>query len=274
MPSHYAGRSYSAHLPCSPTPRPACSGPHAIRAGCGGGQKQAQYTTLQSRAIYRQLLDPTADELHKCCQHLRKRAKRDRVLFHYNGHGVPRPTDKGEVWLFNTSYTQYIPLAIQDLRGSMVGSPAVYVFDCSGAGQVLPHFALPPPQGFFPDSDEPASPRGPPPDRFGHSNGSSVSGRGAVEKGAAAKQEAAAAAAAASSAAAAAEAALHADIVLVPCGAHELLPMEAQYPADLFTTCLTTPIPMALRWFVAEHGRGSMEGVDPELAHHIPGVCA
>jgi len=69
-----------------------------------------------------------------------------------------------------------------------------------------------------------------------------------------------------------AEASLHADIVLVPCGAHELLPMEPQYPADLFTTCLTTPIPMALRWFVMEHSHGSMAGVDPDLTHHIPGM--
>ena len=39
--------------------------------------------------------------------------------------------------------------------------------------------------------------------------------------------------------------------------------MEPEYPADLFTTCLTTPIPMALRWFVTTN-RLSMEGVDPE----------
>jgi regulator-associated protein of mTOR len=38
------------------------------------------------------------------------------VLFHYNGHGVPRPTANGEVWVFNKSYTQYIPLSIYDLQ--------------------------------------------------------------------------------------------------------------------------------------------------------------
>jgi regulator-associated protein of mTOR len=33
-----------------------------------------------------------------------------RVLFHYNGHGVPRPTVKGEIWVFNSRCTQHIPL--------------------------------------------------------------------------------------------------------------------------------------------------------------------
>jgi hypothetical protein len=26
----------------------------------------------------------------------------ERVLFHYNGHGVPRPTVNGEIWVFNS----------------------------------------------------------------------------------------------------------------------------------------------------------------------------
>ena len=38
------------------------------------------------------------------------------MLFHYNGHGVPRPTANGEVWVFNKSYTQYIPLSVFDLQ--------------------------------------------------------------------------------------------------------------------------------------------------------------
>lgn len=25
----------------------------------------------------------------------------ERVLFHYNGHGVPKPTENGEIWVFN-----------------------------------------------------------------------------------------------------------------------------------------------------------------------------
>lgn len=37
-------------------------------------------------------------------------------------------------------------------------------------------------------------------------------------------------------------------IQLAACEAHELLPMLPDLPADLFTSCLTTPIKIALRW--------------------------
>ena len=63
----------------------------------------------------------------------------ERVLFHYNGHGVPRPTANGEIWVFNKSYTQYIPMSVYDLQ-AWVGSPAIYVFDCSAAGLIINSF--------------------------------------------------------------------------------------------------------------------------------------
>ena len=63
----------------------------------------------------------------------------ERVLFHYNGHGVPRPTVNGEIWVFNKSYTQYIPMSMYDLQG-WVGSPCIYVFDCSAAGLIVNSF--------------------------------------------------------------------------------------------------------------------------------------
>jgi hypothetical protein len=31
-------------------------------------------------------------------------------------HGVPRPTVNGEVWVFNKSYTQYIPVGLYKLN--------------------------------------------------------------------------------------------------------------------------------------------------------------
>ena len=56
-------------------------------------------------------------------------------MFYYNGHGVPKPTSSGEIWVFNkselallvspkmqycqlirTAYTQYIPVSLQDLQ--------------------------------------------------------------------------------------------------------------------------------------------------------------
>lgn len=54
-----------------------------------------------AQARYKQSLDPTVDEVKKLCTSLRRNAKEERVLFHYNGHGVPRPTVNGEIWVFN-----------------------------------------------------------------------------------------------------------------------------------------------------------------------------
>jgi regulator-associated protein of mTOR len=38
-------------------------------------------------------------------------------------------------------------------------------------------------------------------------------------------------------------------ILLAACEAHQSLPQSAEFPADVFTACLTTPIKMALHWF-------------------------
>jgi regulator-associated protein of mTOR len=63
----------------------------------------------------------------------------ERVLFHYNGHGVPRPTVNGEIWVFNSRYTQYIPLSMYELQ-SWMGTPCIYVLDCSAAGLIINNF--------------------------------------------------------------------------------------------------------------------------------------
>jgi regulatory associated protein of mTOR len=38
-------------------------------------------------------------------------------------------------------------------------------------------------------------------------------------------------------------------IQLAACAENQILPMNAELPADLFTACLTTPIKIALKWF-------------------------
>lgn len=60
----------------------------------------------QPRARYRLSLDPSIEETKKLCCSLRRNAKEERILFHYNGHGVPKPTVGGEIWVFNKNYTQ------------------------------------------------------------------------------------------------------------------------------------------------------------------------
>ncbi len=104
-----------------------------------GSNLQKQYERWQPRARYRQSLDPTVEEVRRLATGLRRNARDERVLFHYNGHGVPKPTANGEIWVFNRSYTQYIPLSLYDLQGWM-GSPSIFVYDCSNAGIIVTSF--------------------------------------------------------------------------------------------------------------------------------------
>ncbi|GLU17889.1 hypothetical protein SLE2022_342370 [Rubroshorea leprosula] len=180
-----------------------------------GKNMRDQYERWQPRARYKVELDPTVDDVRKLCDTCRRYAKSERVLFHYNGHGVPKPTRNGEIWLFNKSYTQYIPLPISDLD-SWLKTPSIYVFDCSAAGMIV--------NAFIELND------------LGASNYSG-SARDCI--------------------------------MLAACEAHETLPQSAEFPADVFTSCLTTPIKMALRWFCA---RSLLrESLDYSLIDKIPG---
>ncbi|KAI5066969.1 hypothetical protein GOP47_0017497 [Adiantum capillus-veneris] len=181
-----------------------------------GKTLQTQYERWQPRARYKLQLDPTSEEIKKLCAHCRKSAKSERVLFHYNGHGVPKPTVNGEIWLFNKSYTQYIPLSVYELE-SWLGTPSIYVFDCSAAGMILNAFCERPEWGL---------------------SGSVAS-------------------------------AMKDCILLAACGPHETLPQNAELPADAFTSCLTTPIKIALRWFCP---RSLLrDSLDPDMIDKIPG---
>lgn len=180
-----------------------------------GKSLNIQYERWQPRARYKIQLDPTVEEVKKLCTSCRKYAKTERVLFHYNGHGVPKPTANGEIWLFNKSYTQYIPLPISDLD-SWLKTPSIYVFDCSAAGMII--------------------------DAFTELHDWSASGSTASTRDC---------------------------ILLAACEAHETLPQSAEFPADVFTSCLTTPIKMALRWFCT---RSLLrESLDYSLIDRIPG---
>ncbi|ELR12837.1 regulatory-associated protein of mTOR, putative [Acanthamoeba castellanii str. Neff] len=180
-----------------------------------GKNLQQQYERWQSRS-----LDPTVEEVKKLCVSLRRNAKDERVLFHYNGHGVPKPTSNGEIWVFNKNYTQYIPLSIYELQ-TWMGSPSIYVFDCSAAGLIIQwfnHFA----EQRVKERDQGSS-------------------QGVVVKD---------------------------YILLAACAADQILPMNPQLPADVFTSCLTTPIKMALHWY-CQHTM--IKDVNTDLIDKLPG---
>ncbi|KAJ6816602.1 regulatory-associated protein of TOR 2 isoform X1 [Iris pallida] len=180
-----------------------------------GKTLHAQYERWQPRARYKLQLDPTVEEVKKLCTNCRKNPRSERVLFHYNGHGVPKPTANGEIWVFNKGYTQYIPLPISDLD-SWLKTPSIYVFDCSAAGMIVNAFI----------------------ERQEWTSDASYSSSKDC-------------------------------VLLAACEAHETLPQSAEYPADVFTSCLTTPIKMALRWFCC---RSLLHDIlDHSLIDRIPG---
>ena len=104
-----------------------------------GKKLQDQYEGMSMKTRYKQYLDPSVEETKKFCTSLRRNAKEERVLFHYNGHGVPLPTPSGEFWVFNKDYTQYIPVSMYDLQ-SWLGGPVIYIYDCSHAGNIVANF--------------------------------------------------------------------------------------------------------------------------------------
>ncbi|KAK0676635.1 RPTOR protein, partial [Pygoscelis papua] len=198
-----------------------------------GANLQKQYENWQPRARYKQSLDPTVDEVKKLCTSLRRNAKEERVLFHYNGHGVPRPTVNGEIWVFNKNYTQYIPLSIYDLQ-TWMGSPSIFVYDCSNAGLIVKsfkQFALQREQELEVAAINPNHPLAQMPLPPSMKNCIQLANQGSWV-------------------------AIH--------WLHML-------PADLFTSCLTTPIKIALRWFCMQKSVRLVPGVTLDLIEKIPG---
>lgn len=174
-----------------------------------GNSLQAQYETLSMRTRFKKYLDPSIEETKKFCTSLRRNAKDERVLLHYNGHGVPKPTASGEIWVFNKKYTQYIPVSLYDLQ-SWLQAPTIFVWDCSEAGNILNNYHR------FVDKheqeQEDALANDPNHEKFN----------------------------------------FRPYIHLASCAAKENLPTNPKLPADLFTCCLTTPIEMALWFFVLQ----------------------
>ncbi|PWY95759.1 WD-repeat protein Mip1 [Aspergillus sclerotioniger CBS 115572] len=200
----------TAKLECWVDPTSTTGGGHNKIMEQIGKKLQEQYETLSLRTRYKQYLDPSVDETKKFCISLRRNAKDERVLFHYNGHGVPLPTQSGEIWVFNKNYTQYIPVSLYDLQSWLAG-PSLFVFDVSHAGNIVHNFHT------FVDKHEKenveAKKRDP---------NAIVQNYGDC-------------------------------IILAACQKAESLPTNPDLPADLFTCCLTTPIEIALRFFILQN---------------------
>lgn len=191
-----------------------------------GKNLQSQYETLSTRTKYKQCLDPNVEDAKRFCMGLRRSAREERILFHYNGHGVPRPTRSGEIWVFNRGYTQYIPVSVYELQ-TWLGAPVIYCYDCSGAGHIVNNFL-----------------------KFVEKRKNEELKNGQRDP------------------AATPAAAYDMCIQMAACRADEVLPMHPNLPADMFTCCITTPVEIAVKWFVMQNN--SLLGLDPEKTS-IPG---
>ncbi|WRT67669.1 uncharacterized protein IL334_004641 [Kwoniella shivajii] len=188
-----------------------------------GRNLHQQFETLNPKVKYKAFLDPSIEETKKQSINMRRSSKDERVVFYYNGHGVPKPTPSGEIWVFNKNYTQYIPVSLYDLQ-EWLGSPCIYVWECSGAGNILNNFAK---SAERRDNEAKTAQT-----QAGHTDG--LPGTPYSE-------------------------ALH----LAACSANQILPMSPDLPADLFTCCLTSPIETALRHFVLQDPLRRNGGLDP-----------
>ena len=174
------------------------------------GKLQQQYEQLSMRIRYKQYQDPSVEETRKFCMGLRKSARNERVLFHFNGHGVPLPTPSGEIWVFNRGYTQYIPVSIFDLQ-AWLQSPSLYVYDCSQAGNIVNNF-----------------------NRFikQHQEENEAKLRENPDEPVPSYDD---------------------NLQLAACRRDEFLPTAPELPADVFTSCLTTPIEISLRFYILQN---------------------
>lgn len=137
--------------------------------------------------------------------------------------------------LIYLDYTQYIPVSLYDLQ-EWLGSPCIYVWECSGAGNIITNF------------NKSAQRRD---DERSTSHPGEIPGSPYMDS-----------------------------IHLAACTASQVLPMSPELPADLFTCCLTSPIEIALRYFVLQDPLKrniTTEGKDPrskitvDMVMRIPG---
>ena len=200
-----------------------------------------QWNPKNSNIKYLQKLDTQPDKIRIICKQIRQESLDKRVIFHYNGHGVPRPTEHGELWYFNDDYTEYMPVSILDIT-NWLEHPALIIIDCSAAGKIVTHFKI------WAEAQKASKNHHYKANK--QTNADINNNRQPIRTRSRAIS-------------------LNTDddidedndvndnelynldiIILGACDEHEILPMNPNFPRDLFTSCLTTPIKMALNWFI------------------------
>ncbi|KAE9410212.1 hypothetical protein BT96DRAFT_952907 [Gymnopus androsaceus JB14] len=163
-----------------------------------GANLKHQFENLSQKIQYKPILDPQAKD--------------------------DAPTSSGELWCFNRNYTQYIPVSLQEIQ-NWLGSPGVYIWDCSAAGHLLHNF-----NEFAKRRDE---------DIRRKHGGQFPEGMLPFTQ----------------------------SLQLAACESNETLPTCPDLPADVFTSCLTSPIEIAIR----HHMMTTKIDLNIDVAAHMPG---
>ncbi|KAG5476926.1 hypothetical protein LSCM1_05259 [Leishmania martiniquensis] len=188
-------------------------------SGAGGGSDSiAEALERQYRSVLRddvgvtRVVEASLEVAKSAFVKSRRMARDGRILIHYNGHGMPRATELGEVWVFDKERTHYVPLNITEIA-ELVDTPAIYIFDCNSAGCLLQRW-----------------------------------GRDRLQ-----------------------EKRPH-DLFICACSPGETLPLSPALPADLLTSCLTTPLRMALEWYIGFSCHAVLlPHVTADMIRNIPG---
>ena len=226
----------------------------------------------QAGASYSSLPDPTVTATLTELKRARYEAQGDRVLVHYNGHGVPAPTRNEGLWMFSDDYGDYVAVQFRSIVEAAT-APIIGVFDCNTAGVAVAEYLAELEDAFGSptagsNSSSTAAIR-----KAGEGGGNGERRRGSdgeeekeeeeeeeEEEGKEEEEE--------EEEEEGYVLELDDALLLGACRADEVLPMDPKYPADIFTACLTTPVRMAALWF-CHHSR--LHSYPPELAENIPG---
>ncbi|AYU79393.1 Raptor N-terminal CASPase like domain containing protein, putative [Leishmania donovani] len=190
-------------------------------SGAGGGSDSiAETLERQYRSVLRddvgvmRVVEASLEVSKSALAKSRRMARDGRILIHYNGHGMPRATDLGEVWVFDKERTHYVPLNITEMA-ELADTPAIYVFDCNSAGSLLQRWCR---------------------DRLHEKRPH--------------------------------------DLFVCACSPGETLPLSPALPADLLTSCLTTPLRMALEWYIGFSFHAMLlPHVTADMIRNMPGDC-
>ncbi|KAJ2158944.1 Target of rapamycin complex 1 subunit kog1 [Coemansia sp. RSA 552] len=260
----------------------AWAAPHTLgdakKVSIIGQNLLSQFCQISPKILCKPLLSCEALRLQRNCLELRRKAEDQRLLFYYNGHGVPPPTPDGSFYVFqkqpvNGGYPPvrptYTPINILALE-NWIGHPCAYVWDCASAMTIVNAFG-----------------------RAAQARDAEISRIRSVAKAvdivlplAKAKPSqvlttcahlvnvmAPHAGSKGPNTATLRLAVLpdiyHENIHFAACSVDEQLPTSPELPADLLTACLTTPVKMAMRFWISRNPHTTKVTLD--MCSKLPG---